>query len=296
MQRALFKLLRAAAIVAHTCFVALLPGGAWAQPASAVSDGTAFAKSIAPTSASQLVNPTGVNSTTWSGNTATPITVPSSLGTFSTPNVSSANYTAAKAIGLGAFGNQAVANCAAYDPTTGDPTQSQTCAAINFLSNQCLSPTTQQSAVMAANATGATPLAANCNGTYGQAQASYGYSEEETASDPIFTNITGLGTTSSAVTGQTCSVQTVVTTPAQYAINNCSKNDSSTEYTCYQYLNTSVTTTTTTATITDSCTSPAVLVGDYCQATTTGAANVVYVCPPGQTLNGVGADRNLTHL
>ena len=286
MQHALFRTLRAAAIATHACLIAALPSTALAQNAAAVSDGTAFAKSIAPTSSSQLVNPAGVNATTWAGNTGTPTAVPSSLGKFSTPNVSNTPYTSAKAIGLAGYGNQAVANCATYDPATGDATQSQTCAAINFLSNRCLSPTTQQGAIMAANATGATPLAANCAGTYGQAQTNYGYSEQETASDPIFTSVAGLGTTASATAGATCSTQTVVTTPAQYATNTCVKDDTTNEYTCYQYLNTTIETTYTPAQSTATCTSPAVLQNGFCVSQTSTPAPVIYGCPPGQTLEG----------
>lgn len=286
MRHALFRVLRVAAVTTHACLIAFLPATASAQNAAAVSDGTAFAKSIAPTSSSQLVNPAGVNSTTWAGNTGTPTAVPSSLGKFSTPNVSNTPYTSAKAIGLAAYGNQAVANCATYDPATGDATQSQTCAAINFLSNRCLSPTTQQGAIMAANATGATPLAANCAGTYGQAQTNYGYSEQETASDPIFTSVAGLGTTASGTVGETCSTQTVVTTPAQYATNTCVKDDTTNEYTCYQYLNTAIETTYTPAQTTTTCTAPAVLQNGYCVSQTSTPAPVIYGCPPGETLVG----------
>ena len=280
------NVLKTAAMVLVLAALAFVPAAASAQSATAVSDGTSFAKSIAPTSSAQIVNPTGVNSTAWAGNATTPTVVPSTLGKFSTPNVSTNPYTSAKAIGLAGYGNQAVANCAAYDPTTGDPTQSQTCAAINFLSNRCLSPTTHQSAVMSANATSATPLAADCAGTYGQAQANYGYSEQESSSDSIFTSISGLSSTASGTIGETCSIQTVVTTPAQYASYTCTKNDSSDEYTCYQYLNASVQTTYTPAQTTTTCTAPAVLQSGYCVAQTSSPALVVYGCPPGEVLNG----------
>ena len=194
--------------------------------------------------------------------------------------------TTAKAIGLSGYGNQAVVNCANYNMSSGDPTQAQTCAAVNFLSNQCLSPTTKQGAIIAANAATVLPNATDCTGTYGQAQSSYGYAEAESSSDAIFSNVTNLASTAPAAASETCSVQTVVTTPAQYAINTCSKNDSSNEVTCYQYLNTSIQTTYTTPTTTDSCTAPAVLEGAYCVSQTSSPAPVVYGCPPGQTLQG----------
>ena len=284
--RSLRGVLSNATVSGALSMLALVPSCAWSQSASAVADGTAFGKSIAPTSSSQLVNPAGVDATTWAGSTGTPTAVPASLGKFSTPNVSNTPYTSAKAIGLSAYGNEAVANCAAYDPANGDATQSQTCAAINFLSNRCLSPTTQQGAIMAANATGALPLASNCAGTYGQAQANYGYSEQETASDPIFKNVTGLGSTASATVGETCSTQTVVTTPAQYATNTCVKDDTANEYTCYQYLNTSIETSYAPPQVETTCTSPAVLQNGYCVAQTSTPALVVYGCPPGETLAG----------
>lgn len=280
------RMVACAAIALQLLGAMVLSGDALAQSSTAVTDGTAFAKSVAPTSGKQIVNPTGVNASAWSGSTTTPTAVPSTLGKFSTPNVSTDNYTAAKAIGLAGFGNQAVMNCSTYDPATGDPTQTQTCAAVNFLSNRCLSPTTAQGAVMAANATAATPMASDCTGTYGQAQAEFGYSEGESSSDAIFGVIKGLPSTASAATGETCTTQTVVVTPAQYAINTCTKDDSATEYTCYQYLNTSVQTTYTTPTTTQSCTSPAVLQNGYCVSSTSSPAPVVYGCPPGDTLEG----------
>lgn len=287
MMRSLYlRLVAHGAIALHFLGAAILASDASAQSSTAVTDGTAFAKSVAPSSGKQIVNPTGVNASAWSGSTTTPTAVPSTLGKFSAPNVSTDDYTAAKAIGLARFGNQAVMNCATYDPTTGDPTQTQTCAAVNFLSNKCLSPTTKQSAVMAANATAATPLASDCTGTYGQAQAEFGYSEGESSSDTIFGVIKGLPSTHSATTGETCTTETVVVTPAQYAINTCTKNDSANEYTCYQYLNTSVKTTYTTPTTTQSCTPPAVLQGGYCVSSTSSPAPIFYGCPPGDTLEG----------
>ncbi len=286
MQLASSRLIAGLALGLSLLLALVLPGDATAQSAAAVSDGTAFAKSLAPSSSKQIVNPTGVNPAAWTGNTSTPTAVPSSLGKFSAPNTSTDDYTAAKAIGLAGFGNQAVLNCSTYDPTTGDPTQVQTCAAVNFLSNRCLSPTTQQSAVMAANATAATPLASDCTGTYGQASASFGYSEAESSGDAIFGVIAGLPTKSSAATGETCTTQTVVVTPAQYAINTCTKNDSASEYVCYQYLNTSIQTIYTPATTSDSCTAPAVLQDGFCVSTTAAPAPVVYGCPPDQSLVG----------
>lgn len=286
MRRVLLKVLSAAAIATVAGLSSYLPATASATDAAAVAEGTAFAKSIAPTSSAQLVNPTGVDPTTWNDKTGTPTAVPPSLGKFSTPNISNTHFTAAKAIGLAAYGNQAVANCATFDAATGDATQAQTCAAINFLSNRCLSPTTQQGAIMVANATAAMPLASDCSGTYGQAQKNYGYSEQETATDPIFTAVAGLGTTASTTAGETCTTQTVVTVPAQYAINTCVKDDTTNEYTCYQYLNTAVQTTYTPAQAVTSCTAPAVLQNGFCVAQTSAPAPVSYGCPPGEALVG----------
>jgi hypothetical protein len=268
------------------CVLFVLPAAALAVDATAVTEGTAFAKSIAPKSSSQVVNPAGVDAATWAGNTGTPTAVPSTLGKFSTPNVSTGAYTSAKQIGLAAYGNLAVTNCSTYDPITGDATQTQTCAAINFLSNRCLSPTTQQGAVMAANATGAIPNAADCNGTYGQAQANYGYAEQIGSGDAIFSGIAGLSSSATATAGETCTTQTVIVVPAQYKTASCTKNDSSNEYTCYQYLNASIKTSYTPPTSTTSCTAPAVMQSGFCVSKTSTPAPVVYGCPPGQTLQG----------
>lgn len=204
-----------------------------AQNATAVANGTAFAKSLAPTSGSQIVNPTGVNPAAWTGQTATPAAVPGQLGKFSTPNVSNTPLTAAKAMGLAGYGNQAVDVCAGYDPNSGDPIQTQTCAAVNFLANKCLSPTTAQGNIMTANGTSQV-AAADCAGTYGNAQAHYGYAEQISSNDAIFTVVTGLPTAAPGATQQGCAVQTVVVTPAQYDNVTCSKDNFATAYTCTQ--------------------------------------------------------------
>jgi hypothetical protein len=53
----------------------LCAGAAFAQSPAQVANGTAFARTLAPTSPSQIVNPAGVNGGTWSGQTAMPTNV-----------------------------------------------------------------------------------------------------------------------------------------------------------------------------------------------------------------------------
>ena len=220
---------RAAAVLC----LALLAMLSHAQPPAAVTDGTAFAKSIAPTSGAQLVNPAGVNPAAWCGKTTTPTAPPSAMGQFSAPNVSTTPLASAKSVGLAGYGNQAVLNCANFDFATGDPMQSQTCAAVNFMTNKCLSPSTQQAAILTANGT-SQAVSGDCTGTYGAAQANYGYAEAMSSTDVVFGVVNGLPSAGPAVAGSSCSVQSVIVTPAQYALVNCTKDNTSSTYACTQ--------------------------------------------------------------
>jgi hypothetical protein len=220
-------------------------GSATAQNPVAVQQGTAFAKSVAPTSASQVVNPAGVNSGAWGANTATPTAVAPGLGSFSNPDTSNAPYMSASVLGLSGYGNQSVVNCANFVPDPGsDPLQVQSCAAVNFMTNNCLSPTTSQLQIITANG-GSHSVSGNCAGTYGQSQAAYGFAGQINGNDAVFSVMTGLPAAVPGETGQSCSVQTVILTPAQYEQDTCAKNNLTGSYTCTQTMTAAVTTLTT---------------------------------------------------
>lgn len=225
--------------------------GAFAQSASDVSDGTAFANSIAPTSTSQIVNPTAVSSTAWSGSTAVSSTVPSGLGGFSTPVNDSTALTTAQSSGLTAMGDQAQIDCANYVAGT-DAYQNQYCAAVNFLNNQCMQATTGEQSVLGTTGTtqGATT---NCAGTYGAGQSQFSYSDQVTSSDPMFAVTSGLATAAADTLTQTCTAQTVVTSPAQYETDTCTVSQDEEDNSCSQSLNTTVTNSVQEALSTTSC-------------------------------------------
>lgn len=263
---------------------ALVAQSARAQNPTQVQQGTAFATQLAPTSAAQVVNPAGVNATAW-GTTNVPSAVPSNLGGFSAPVTSTQAFTAAKSGGLSSLGNSAMNACATFVATpTSNPLKVQECAAVNFLANRCMAPTTAEGSVMAHLGTTQLP-SGNCAGTYGQSAQTFGFGNQVTNADPVFTTMSTLKQTASQTVNQSCTTQSVVTTPAQYQTNSCVKNGDTADQTCSQYLNVSVITTQTAAKQTDSCTT-GVLVGNYCQATSSTQAQPTYVCAPGSTLVG----------
>lgn len=185
-------------------------------------------------------------------------------------------------------------DCAQFVPGPGaDPLQVQACAAINFLTTRCISPNTTQSGVL--NAQGVSPGAGgNCAGTYGLGQQKLNASSLVSgAKDPVFGAVTGLSKNAGDKAGEVCTAQTVTTQPAQYSTSTCVASTDTNVNTCSESLNTTIQTTTTVATKTLSCAN-GVLVNGYCQATSTGAAQPVYVCPPGQTLTGTNCLQTLT--
>jgi hypothetical protein len=194
---------------------------ALAQSTQAVQDGDAFARSLAPTQPGQIVNSNAVNATTWSGQTVVPTTVPSNLGAISKPNTDSSSYTAVKGSSLASFGNKAVVDCSNYVPGPGaDPAQTQACAAVNFMTNSCVSPNNTEKGVINGLGTGQVP-SSNCSGTYGDAVKTFNFGNQITPGDSLFTPTTQLRQTAQTTTGASCTAQTVVAKPAQYALNRC---------------------------------------------------------------------------
>ena len=254
---------------------------ACAQSTSDVANGTSFAHSIAPTSPSQIVNPSGVGSA-WSGSTSTPTTVPSGFAGFSNPNTSSAALTSARSGSLGALGDQAQVNCASYAPGS-DPYQNQYCAAVNFLNDQCMRPTAGETSVL--GKTGTTQgTSANCAGTYGAGQSQFNYGNQVTSSDPMFQLTGNLVNTATGTLTQTCSTQTVITQPAQYATNSCIVSTDEESNSCSQYLSATIVNTTSGASSSQSCTSGGSLQNGTCVNQTTYPPQLT--CPAGYVMTG----------
>jgi hypothetical protein len=209
-----------------------------AQDASSLSQGTAFVKSIVPNKAGQVVNPSGVNSSTWGSNTNTPNATPSGLGGFSSPQTSTQIIDNAKMMGLSGLGNQAMDKCASYTPGTGGTSQDQECAAVNFLSQRCLTPSSGQSAIVN-KAGGGSPSQLNtpyCASSYGKGANQFNFGDQIKSSDSLFAGTNSTQANAGATTGQTCTQKTVVTKPAEYEQNNCVKSINTDVATCSQYL------------------------------------------------------------
>jgi hypothetical protein len=267
--------------------LALWAPGAFAQSASDVANGTAFANSIAPTSPQQIVNPSGVNSSTWGSQTGVSTAVPSGLGGFSSPDTTSTALTAAQGSSLTAYGRQAESFCASYTPGS-DPYENQYCAAVNFLNEQCMTPTTGEQSVLGATAS-QFGSSANCAGTYGAGQSQFGYGNQVTPSDPMFQVTGNLANTATSTLTQNCSTQTVVTQPAQYANNTCVVSTNEDDNSCSQYLSATITQIVNEALATDSCPSGSSLQGNTCihQITYTPWIS----CPAGYMQGGPNHDQ-----
>ena len=245
-------------------------------------NGLNFVQSIAPTTTGQIVNPNNVNSQAWAGQSSVPTSTPTNLGSWSAaPNTTI--YGNAQAIGLSGLGQQAEVNCANYTPGT-NPLQDQACAAINFLQSKCIQPTTQEAKILQNTGTSVAQSAA-CQGTYGYGAAQFNFQNTMSSSNVMFNTITGLKQNTTSASGA-CGVQSTVTTPATYQLESCVTSNSTTSNSCSEYLNAKVITTTSQATVSTSCPS-GVLVGSYCQSTSSSAATQSYSCPAGFALSGV---------
>lgn len=255
---------------------------AMAQNATDISNGLGFANSIAPTSPSQVINPGSVNSTAWGNQSSTPTSVPTGLGGFSAPNTDSSIYSSAQTSSLSALGDQAMINCASYTPGS-DPYQNQYCSAVNFLNNQCMQPTTGESSVLG-NVGTTQGSTSNCAGTYGAGQSQFGYSNQITDSDPAFSAISSLGTTAPNTLTQTCTPQTVVTQPAQYATDICVVSQQTDDNSCSQTMSATVTQTLSAPNVTLVCPAGYTLAGEECLSTTSATP----VCPDGYAMQSDG--------
>jgi hypothetical protein len=258
---------------------------AFAQNAQTLSDGKAFAESVAPQGAGQIVNPAGVNPSAWSGGTAMmPSTTPAGLGAFSSPVTDSPLYGSAQAQGaLAGLGSARILSCKNYVPT-GDPIADQECAAVKFMNKDCVTLSNSQAQVVGAAGVGS-PNGTDCSGTYGAGISNFGFQNQITATDPIFHLSQNAQNNATSASASNCVSTPVVTRPAEYEINTCSKAVSTDLKTCSQELSIAVTTSYTKAQITYSC-DGGILQGQYCVSTSSDPAAVSYSCPDAGTLNG----------
>ena len=266
------------------CFLLMAAHLAFAQNSVALNDGMNFGHSIAPTSNRQIVNPGAVNAQAWSGNTAAPTTAPAGLGGFSTPKTDTSVYNTATIGGLTGLGNKAQIDCQGFTPGN-DPLRNQECAAVNFLSNKCITPSSGQASILGSFGNSQLAQSAACEGSYGKGTQQFNFNDQVTQSDSIFDSMRGLKSKAASASEQVCTEKTVITEPAAFEFNTCVKSSTTEAVSCSQYLNMSVTTSKEAATATNSC-KDGVLVGNFCQKSSTGAASPVYACPAGATLSG----------
>jgi len=265
--------------------VAVLHGPGHAQNAQALSAGRAFAEAIAPRSGGQIVNPSGVNASAWpAGTAALPSAVPPGLGAFSSPLTRSPLYGVSSAQGaLSALGNARSRACQS-DVPTGDPIADQECAAVRFMNKDCMA--LDETRLQALGAAGvATATSPSCAGTYGAGQSTFGYQNAIAPRDPVFHLSQAAQNNAGSATTQNCVPTQIVTTPAQYETNECSKTVSTDSHVCTQELAVAVTTSYTQAQVTYSC-DDGVLQGMYCVSTSSSPAAASYSCPDEGTLAG----------
>lgn len=271
-----------------------------AQAPATVNDGTTFGRSMAPTSASQLVGPGAAQSGAWAGNASTPTAPIPRLGAFSSPNTSRSNFDSAQGIGLLNLGNQAVVDCEVYVVGT-NPLQDQACAAVNFLASKCITPTDSQSRIVG-NTGASTQTATNCNGTYGAGMAQYNFQNAVTQNDTMFGTTGDLRNTARGTVGEVCSPTTTVTSPAEYALQSCMSNGLASEHVCSQYLSAEIVITHPQVVETRSCPPGTILEGTACVTQRTQPAVPQFSCldgwqavtPPGGSISDIQCQRTTT--
>jgi hypothetical protein len=157
---------------------------------------------------------------------------------WSLPIISASTFDSAKTMGLVGLGNQAMDNCAAYTPGSGDAARDQECAAVNFLSQRCLTPSGAQANVMSGTGGSAQSQlnSSYCAGSYGKGANQFDFANQVKSSDSIFSAVGGSQKDAGKTTGEICTQKSVVTKPAEFELNNCIKTFSSDVETCSQVL------------------------------------------------------------
>lgn len=208
---------------------------AQAQNAQAMRDGLMFGNSIAPTAKGQIVNPAAASSA-WPASSL-PSSIPHGLGTFSKPLDGTTTLSQARTIGLSGIGNAALDRCANYIPT-GNPEADQECAAVNFLSQRCMTASGAQGQILQSNGglNGAMVGSPYCEGSYGKSANKFDFANQVKETDNVFNTSKAAQTNAAAITGQTCQPKSVVTRPAQFEQNTCFKSVETDSMTCSQVL------------------------------------------------------------
>ena len=217
---------------------ALLSHYVMAQDADMMRQGSAFGHALAPMQPGQIVNPDGINKQVWGSSTQTPSSLPSGLGGFSMPFTQGTELEQAKLIGLSGLGNAAMDRCENYVPT-GDPIKDHECAAVNFLSQRCMTPSTRQARITSKSGIGSSQsklMSSYCDGSYGQGENQFNFKDQITESDSVFSSIAGAQRNAGDMTGQSCTQKNVVTEPALYETNQCIKSSNTDEVSCSQFL------------------------------------------------------------
>lgn len=257
-----------------------------AQSAKSLADGKTFAESIAPQTSGQLVNPSGVSTAAWDASgTSMPTTTPPSLGTFSAPLTGSSLSGVSGAPGaLSGLGVARIQDCKNTAPT-GDPIADQECAAVKFMNRDCLPLSAAQQQIMGASGA-AVGAGTDCSDTFGEAQSHIASKTSVATSDPIFQLSASAQSGAPSTAGQSCVPTTVITTPAVYQTNECSKLIVYEAHTCTRDLDVSTTIAYSAPTPYYTCPAGA-LQGAQCVVTTSAPASPTHACPPGQVLDGL---------
>ena len=196
------------------------------------SEGAAFANGFVPTAPGQVVNPAAVNSQAWSGQTNLSTNNIAGTGAFTQPNTNSSQFSSGQYSGsLSNFGNKAMIDCANYVPT-GNVTQDQYCAGVNYLTNNCIQPNSTQKSILS-NAGVVRNAAGNCSGTYGTGIAQ---SYQISGNDANLANAFATSAKNNSGVSGGCQILTV-NTPAQYKTYDCVQSYYSTANTCTYDLN-----------------------------------------------------------
>lgn len=265
-------------------FLLSLPCASYAIDAGAFNLGKTFADTLKPTHKGEIVNPSGVKPGAWSSGTNAPTTPPKDMGAFSSPNSSPAMLSDAQSIGLENMGNKSVNECEAYVMGS-DPMKDQSCAAINFLTNKCITPTGKQTPILT-NLGKSAPSAMGCTGTYGASVTSFHYQDTISDSDPLFSKTKSLPSSAPTIAESVCENKTTVLKNAEYSIETCVTNSDTSLHACSESLSVTLTTELTAPKQNISCDIGYSLVDGTCQKTIETPADATYSCPEGGMLAG----------
>ena len=261
---------------------------------SPLAEGLEFANNIKPTVPTQLVNPKAVNFSTWSSVNSS-VTLPSKMGEFSTPSLSSSIANKSSQGALLAFGLNAQLECANYRPT-GNTNADQYCAAVNFMSGSCIQPSAQQFEIIgSSNSFIKSNPKQNCIGTFGSGENSFDFSQ---AFSPLLGNSIMNNPTQNApdatnnpytsvcpeIVGDSSKVIQAIKPIPKYTTNTCWVSSKTDLQNCSQTLNVTVVQNWTSPLESSVCASGD-LVGTNCVVEVKNTPSQALACPTGFTLS-----------